>query len=72
MKISIEYCAAWNYKPRASSLGAELTKEIGAEVELIASSGGVFEIVADGKNIFSKKSLNRFPEDGEIVSALKK
>jgi selenoprotein W-related protein len=52
-------------------LGAELTKETGAEVELISSSGGVFEIVVDGRNIFSKKSLNRFPEDGEIISALK-
>jgi len=52
-------------------LGAELKKEFGAEVELISSDGGVFEIVVDGKNIFSKKSLNRFPDDGEIVSALK-
>ena len=67
MKISIEYCTKWNYKPRASSLGDELKKDVKADVELIPSSGGVFEVVAEGKLIFSKKSLNRFPEDGEIV-----
>lgn len=42
----------------------------GADVELIASSGGVFEVDVDGKNIFSKKALNRFPEEGEIANLL--
>ena len=55
MKISIEYCTAWNYKPRASGLGAELQEKLGAEIELIASAGGVYEVVVDGRNIFSKK-----------------
>lgn len=41
------------------------------EVELLASSGGVFEVVVDGKLVFSKKSLNRFPEEGEVVHLLK-
>jgi selenoprotein W-related protein len=41
------------------------------EVELIASSGGVYEIAVDGKNIFSKKKLNRFPEEGEIVKLVR-
>ena len=67
MKISIEYCAMWNYLPRASSLEVELTKDFPeANVSLISSGGGVFEISLDDDLIFSKKSLNRFPEDGEI------
>ena len=67
MKISIEYCAMWNYLPRASSLEVELTKDFPeADVSLISSGGGVFEISLDEDLIFSKKSLNRFPEDGEI------
>lgn len=67
MKISIEYCAMWNYLPRASSLEVELTKDFPeADVSLISSGGGVFEISLDDDLIFSKKSLNRFPEDGEI------
>jgi selenoprotein W-related protein len=39
-------------------------------VTLIESSGGVFEVDADGKLIFSKKQLDRFPEDGEILRLL--
>jgi len=67
MKISIEYCSMWNYLPRASSLETELRKDFTqAEVSLISSGGGVFEICLDGDLIFSKKSLNRFPDDGEI------
>jgi len=43
-----------------------MKKTFGAEVELIASSGGVFEVTAENKLLFSKKGLGRFPEDGEI------
>jgi len=39
---------------------------------LIASSGGVFEVVVDGELLFSKKKLKRFPEDGEIEQLIKK
>ena len=38
--------------------------------QLIPSDGGVFEVVADGQLIFSKKQLNRFPEDDEIIAKL--
>lgn len=42
-----------------------------AQVALIAGSGGVFEIVVDGRRIFSKKQSGRFPEDGEILGLIK-
>jgi predicted Rdx family selenoprotein len=48
-------------------LEEELIERFGAEVELIAGSGGVFDVVADGKKIFSKAAVGRFPEDGEII-----
>jgi predicted Rdx family selenoprotein len=32
----------------------------------VRSSGGVFEITADGRPLFSKKALGRFPTDAEI------
>ena len=38
-----------------------------AEVVLKASAGGVFEVTVDGKDVFSKKALGRFPEPGEVV-----
>jgi len=42
------------------------TKYNGADVKLISSGGGVFEITLDNELIFSKKALGRFPDDGEI------
>ena len=42
------------------------TKYDGANIELISSGGGVFEVTLENKLIFSKKSLSRFPDDGEI------
>ncbi len=35
-------------------------------LSLIPSSGGVFEIKVNEKLIFSKKVLNRFPNENEI------
>ncbi len=42
-----------------------------AEVELIESSGGAFEIARDGKLLFSKKKLGRFPTDAEVDALAK-
>lgn len=39
-------------------------------MELIAASGGVFEVELDGRKIFSKAEQKRFPEEGEIVKLL--
>jgi selenoprotein W-related protein len=36
----------------------------------VQSSGGVFEVEVDGRLIFSKKKLGRFPEPGEIEKLL--
>lgn len=52
-------------------MAAELKQALGVDSRLIASSGGVFEIVVDGTKVFSKKALGRFPEDGEIVGLVR-
>jgi len=39
--------------------------------ELVSSAGGVFEIKVDGKKVFSKKALGRFPEEGEILGLIR-
>jgi len=31
----------------------------------------VFEITVDGKKLFSKKALGRFPEDGEVLALIR-
>lgn len=51
-------------------MGDELSNKFGAEVELKASSGGVFEVVVEGDLLYSKKALGRFPEDGEVESLM--
>lgn len=51
------------------SLTADLLKDFEphiASLQLIPSKGGVFEVVADGKVVFSKKALGRHAEPGEI------
>lgn len=41
-----------------------------AEIKLIPTGGGVFEVQVNGELIFSKKELGRFPGEGEIPSIL--
>jgi selT/selW/selH-like putative selenoprotein len=48
-----------------------LKKELGITAELIKSGGGVFEVEADGKLVFSKKQEHRFPTHEEILEGLK-
>lgn len=45
-----------------------LVKQAGTQVELKKGSGGVFEIMVDGKLAFSKKALGRFPTDDEVAA----
>ena len=72
MKVSIEYCSVWNYLPRASSLEVELKSKFDhVNIELISSGGGVFEVTLNNDLIFSKKILDRFPEEGEIEKLIR-
>ena len=53
-------------------MAAEIKKKLGVDTELIQSKGGAFEVTVDGKLIFSKLDLGRFPEHSEILGRLKK
>lgn len=37
---------------------------------MIPSGGGVFEVIKNGTLVFSKKQLDRFPDEGEIVNLI--
>lgn len=75
-KVYIEYCTSWGYLGRAVALAENVLnkhKNNVGEVIIQPSSGGVFEVKVDDNLLFSKKELNRFPEDGEaenLVSEL--
>jgi len=43
-----------------------------AEVRLVPSSGGVFEVTVDGTLVFSKKALRRHAQPGEVVELIRR
>ncbi|MFP6703788.1 MAG: Rdx family protein [Planctomycetaceae bacterium] len=40
------------------------------DATLIEGAGGIFDVVVDGKMIFSKHDVDRFPEHAEILGQL--
>ena len=72
--LSIEYCTSWGYLRRAVALSEKILDEHKlaiAELTIIPSGGGVFEITVDGKLLFSKTELGRFPEEGEAEEIIR-
>jgi selT/selW/selH-like putative selenoprotein len=51
-------------------LAAEVESHFSVVPELIESTGGKFEVVADDQLIFSKKNEGRFPETAEVLAAI--
>ncbi len=59
--------------PRAASMATKLLEKYGNSItkfSLTPSGGGVYEVEKNGKLIFSKKSLDRFPELDEIIALI--
>ena len=50
----------------------ELKKAYGVDSELVSGKRGDFEVTVDGKKVFSKQKLSRFPEPGEVLKMIKK
>ena len=70
MKISITYCTSWGYLNQALSLRESIERQFGVKAELIKGMGGVFEISVNDILLFSKKELNRFPNNNEVEDLL--
>ena len=47
-------------------MAASLKERFGVDAELIRGANGVFDVRVDGKLVFSKQQLGRFPEPGEV------
>ena len=56
--------------PRATSLAASLKQRFGVEAALIRGKDGVFDVRVDGTLVFSKHTVHRFPEPGEVERAI--
>jgi selenoprotein W-related protein len=52
-------------------LATAIEAEYDVKVVMIPSGGGVFEVVVNGKNIWSKAETGTFPETQEILTTLK-
>ena len=59
------------YEPSAAGLAAELRNAFLVEPRLIPGSNGIFDVLVDGKLVFSKHETGRFPEPGEVIQKLK-
>jgi len=71
MRVTIEYCTMWSYEPRAARLAVEVRDRFpDAQVELVPSSGGRFEVERDGVPVFQKSTLGRHAMPGEVVRLL--
>jgi selT/selW/selH-like putative selenoprotein len=53
-------------------LAASLKQRFGIEAELIRGANGVFDVRVDGSLVFSKDASDRFPEPGEVESAIER
>lgn len=73
-EINITYCGSWGYLDKATSLEAKIKEEFeAADVKLVKSSGGIFTVAVNGKEIFNNKNENvKFPGEEEIISEIQK
>ena len=71
MKVEIHYCAPWGFEPQAAGLADELRGYPGVRAKLVKGTDGIFDVVVDGKIVFSRSEEGRFPAPGEIPGKLK-
>lgn len=67
--ITINYCTQCRWMLRAAWMAQELLSTFDgeiAELTLKPGTGGIFEVTADGKLIWSRKAEGRFPDIKEL------
>jgi selenoprotein W-related protein len=68
-RVEIEYCTQCRWLLRAAWMAQELLTTFEAElgeVALVPGKGGVFEVRAGGKSVWSRHERKRFPEIKEL------
>lgn len=53
-------------------MAAELERAFGTEAKLFAEGKGIFDVVVDGKLVFSKYETRRFPALNEVTALLQR
>ena len=73
-KVEIRYCAQCRWLMRAAWMAQELLTTFDgdiAELSLQPGTGGIFEVIADGKRVWSRKEAGRFPEITELKQCVR-
>ena len=52
-------------------MAAAISTDLDIETELIRGGKGIFDVIVDGQNIYSKYETGRFPEDEEVLAQLR-
>ena len=52
-------------------MAVAIRSEFGVEAELVEGDNGVFDVEVDGRGIFSKHEVGRFPETDEVLALLR-
>jgi predicted Rdx family selenoprotein len=55
---------------RAASLVGEITEKLGVTATAIPGGKGQFDVLDDGRVLFSKQAEGRFPEHDEILAQI--
>ncbi|WP_148864543.1 SelT/SelW/SelH family protein [Marinobacter fonticola] len=73
-RVEIHYCTQCRWLLRSAWMAQELLTtfedEIG-ELTLKPGTGGIFEVHADGRRVWSRKEAGRFPEITELKQAVR-
>ena len=74
MKVHIEFCVKWNYGPEFDRVSKEI-KELQPDAHIEGNKNnprtGSFEIIIDGKLVYSKFETHAFPSKIEIQELIK-
>jgi selenoprotein W-related protein len=73
-RVEIHYCTKCRFILRANWIAQELLMTFGeklGELALVPSSGGVFVVLLDGEEIFSRKKQERFPDSKELKQLIR-
>jgi predicted Rdx family selenoprotein len=52
-------------------VAAELKKDLGIDAKLVRGEGGVFDVRANGRVIYTKSKTYDFPQPGEVVRLIR-
>ncbi|NIP13545.1 MAG: hypothetical protein GWM88_01910 [Pseudomonadales bacterium] len=52
-------------------MAARFREDFGVEAELVGGRGGVFDVVVDGRTVYSKHDTGHFPDEAELIATLK-